>query len=391
MKAKKIIRSALLFVLAAAMLGIVPVLAADGSEQADYNLYVSSKAIEQGDVLTITAGSSEVTYVVSDAAVSGLNVSDSRSYAGDIAAVAGVEGMMLSITDPACGGIVAEGSWKDRVGATDVTVSFNGKEQDFSGESLELECELGTLVVDKDGGISFAANADADLVTISQSSGEQSCSVSLQRCERKLPIDSSTHITLKEADMDDWLAVPMPDGMKAIPESLSWSKYLQFSVANGSLFCRQVEPFPFSAVQKMGSSKHVFTIRQSGTLTASGDWIGDAGKNSRKIIRFNGAGYAFYTTGTVTDGTFLLHSDRWYYTAADTGAGVFQFTSQQGGNDLLAAVGRGELPVLSEAGGETLTVESNGNCYTHTMQRLSSAEGNAPLESKLTVFATIKP
>ena len=391
MKLKKILRSALLFTLVVAMLGVVPAFAAEGDLQADYELNVSARAIDQGDVLTISANGKEYSYAVSTATVSGLNVSDSRSYAGDYAAVAGVEGMMLTLTDPACKGIVAEGSWKDSVDAADVTVRFNGEEQDFSGDSLELECETGKLTVNKDGSIRFAANADSAHVTISQSCGEESCSVSLQRRNRALPKDSSANIALSEAKMDDWVGVPLPVNMKAIRESLSWNQYLQFSVANDNLYCRQVEAFPFSATYPTGNSKHVFTIRQSGGLTACGNWSGDIGKRDKRIVRFNGVGHAYDTSDTVNDGVFMLKYDRWLYTADDCGAGAFQFTSQQGGALLQAAVGRGDVPVLAAAGGETLTIESNGKTFTHTMQRLTREEGNAPLESKLTVYATIKP
>lgn len=390
MKLKKIVRSALLFVLAAAMLGVVPAFAAEAGVQADYNLYVSALAAEQGDILTIRAGDEEYTYAVSNKAVRGLDLSDTRSYAGDFAAVAGAEGMMLSLTDPACEGIVAEGNWKDSIDAADVTVTFNGEEQDFSG-SLELECKLGKLLVGKDGNITFTANADAGLVTISQSSGEASCSVSLQRRMRALPVDSNTSIVLYERDMDDWYGVQLPANMKAIPESLSWSQYVQFSVANDSLFCRQVKEFPFETRKPIGGMNHCFTIRQSGGLTASGDWGSDLGKNAKKLVRFNGAGHAYGTPDTVTDGIFALHKGRWYYTADDIGAGAFQFTSQQRGVELQAAVGRGAMPELKAPGGEQLVIESNGSTYTHTMQRLTHAEGNAPLESKLTVTVYIKP
>ena len=91
------------------------------------------------------------------------------------------------------------------------------------------------------------------------------------------------------------------------------------------------------------------------------------------------------------DGIFRLDGDRWYYTADDTGAGAYQFTSQQRGVVLQAAVGRGAMPELAAPGGEQLVIESNGSTYTHTMQRLTHAEGNAPLESKLTVTVYIKP
>jgi len=390
MKLRTIMRSAFLFVLVAAMLGAVPAFAADNSVQADYNLYVSALPANQGDILTISAGDAEYTYAVSNKAVRGLDLSDTRSYAGDFAAVAGAESMMLALTDPACEGIAAEGSWKDSIDAADVTVTFNGKEQDFSGNSLELECSLGTLVLDKDGSITFTADKTTELVTISQSNGEQSCSVSLQRRMRTLPRDSKTTVVLCERDMDDWSSVPLPAGMKAIPESLSWNQYLQFSVANDMLFCRQTKAFPFKAANPIVGWTHTFTIRQSGGLTAKGNWNYDV-RNARKYIRFNGAGHAFGTPDTVSDGVFALHLDHWYYTADDVGAGAFQFTSQQRGVELQAAVGRGELPELAAPGGEQLVIESNGRTITHTMQRLTHAEGNAPLESKLTVNACVVP
>ena len=91
------------------------------------------------------------------------------------------------------------------------------------------------------------------------------------------------------------------------------------------------------------------------------------------------------------DGIFRLDGDRWYYTADDTGAGAYQFTSQQRGIQLTAAVGRGEVPEIAVPGGEQLVIESLGRSFTHTMQRLSSETGSAPLEAKLTVTAKLVP
>ena len=56
---KRLLRNALLFVLAALMLGIVPVHAADTGVQADYNLYIYAGAAEQGDTLVIRSGDEE--------------------------------------------------------------------------------------------------------------------------------------------------------------------------------------------------------------------------------------------------------------------------------------------------------------------------------------------
>jgi len=151
-----------------------------------------------------------------------------------------------------------------------------------------------------------------------------------------------------------------------------------------------VKPFPLQANPPVGALKNTFTLVQKGTLTASGDWGYDV-RNGKKLVRFNGAGHAYGTPDTVTDGIFALHLDRWYYTADDSGAGAFQFTSQQRGQELTVAVGRGETPGAVEPGGETLAIESNGQTFTHTMQRLSSAEGRKPLTSKLTTYLYIIP
>lgn len=387
MKAKKMLRCVLPFVMAALMLGIVPAYAADANAQADYNLYVYAGAAEQGDILTISAGDEVYTYAVSTKAVRGLDISDSRSYAGDFTAVAGVEGMMLTVTDPDCSAIAMEGNWKDSLSADNVTVTFNGEEQSFDGDSLQLECAFGTLLVGKDGSVEFNADAASSLVTVSQSVGEKSCSVSLQRLSRELPKDSTAKVVLKESKMDgSWTGVPLPTGMAADPDSLSWNQYVQFSIANGGLFCRQDKPVSSS----IGALKNTFTLYQTGSLTASGNWSKDL-RNDKRVIRFNGAGHAFGTPDVVTDGIFALHLDRWYYTADDQGAGAFQFTSQQRGLELVAAVGRGETPKAAAAGGEVLSIEGNEKSYTHTMQRLSSEEGKQPLTSQLTTYTYIVP
>lgn len=391
MMIKRLLRNALLFVLAALMLGIVPVHAADTGVQADYNLYIYAGAAEQGDTLVIRSGDEEYRYSVSTKAVRGLDISDSRSYAGDFAAVAGAEGMLLTLTDPDCKGIEVKGNWKDSLDAEDLTLTFNGQEQDFTGEALELECAFGSLAVSRDGSIVFTADASAPLVTISQSSGESNCSVSLQRRNRALPKDTTVEVVLKQSEMDDdWTGVPLPHGMAVDPDSLTWNPYVQYSVAYGNLFCRQVKEFPLNAKTPVGAQKNQFTLVQKGELTASGDWGHDV-RNSKKVVRFNGAGHAIGTPDTVTDGIFSLHFDRWYYTADDCGAGAFQFSSQQRGLELVAAVGRGETPALAEPGGETLNIESNGRNLTHTMQRLTHADGNAPLTSKLTSYLYIVP
>lgn len=390
MKVKKIVRSALLFVLAAAMLGVVPVFAADNSAQADYKLYVSARAVEQGDVLTVSADGKEYTYAVSSVAVRGLDISDSRSYAGDFSAAAGAEGMMLTVSDPDCAGIMAEGSWKESVGADAVTVLFNGEEQDFSGDSLELEAKLGKIVLSKDGSIDFTANADAGLVTVSQSNGEQSCSVSLQRSKRTVAKNSSQTIVIYE-NSKDWVGVPLPRGMKALPETACMTEWLQFSIANDSLFCRQVKDFPYEDLDPVGGIVHRFQLAQSGSLTASGNWGSDIGEKNKKIVRFNGAGHAYDAPDTVSDGVFILRHGRWEYKADDISAGAYQFTSQQRGVELIAVVSRGELPEVAVGGGEELIIESNGRKFIHSMQRLTHEEGNAPLESQLTVTVYLHP
>lgn len=394
MKTKKIILTALVFALAVGMLGTIPVYAAEEAAQADYNLYLSGEATKQGDILTVSDGSSEYTYAVSSRDIRGLDISDSRSYAGDFVAVAGAEGMLLTLTDTACEGIEAEGSWKDSVDGKDVTVTFNGEEQDFGSDALELACKLGKLTVNKDGSIIFSANEDAGLVTISQSDGERSCSVSLQRCRRALPADSSTGITFKQSELkdgkSDWLAVPLPAGMLADAEHLGWTQHFQYSIINGWLYCRQTSYVPNGTYKPSSGAYNKFVLFQDGTLSATADWGTDVGAN-RGIVRFNGIGHGYGPRSQVKDGIFMTHLGRWFYTADDKAAGAYQFTSDQRGVEVIAAVGRGEIPEVVEAGGEVLNIESNGRSFNHTMQRLTHEEGNAPLESQLTVYVSVKP